>query len=179
MPHVPITELLARNHKFATAPDHIPRPYSKEQTEDSAHTIVVCCFDPRAVPEEFFQVASRSREIVSIRNAGGHTQHIVHDIVSLDNLLGIYDIIVVHHTDCGLTHTANDRIREQLSGYVSEEEKKEFDFENFEFGCMTADTLAVSLKEDVEFLVQHPWIRKEVKVEGLMYDIKTGLLHRV
>jgi carbonic anhydrase len=179
MPHVTISELLARNHQFAVAPNHIPRPYTREQTQDSAHTIVISCFDPRAVPEEFFCIETRGREIVSIRNAGGHTQHIVHDILSLDNLLETRDIIVVHHTDCGLTHTTNERIREQLKGYVGESDKKVFDYEAFEFGCMTAETLPISVNEDVEFLKNHPWIRKEVVIKGFMYDIKSGLLHEV
>jgi carbonic anhydrase len=107
------------------------------------------------------------------------TQHIVHDILSLDNLLRIDDIIVVHHSDCGLTHTTNDKIREQLKEYVTEEEKTLADYDKFDFGCMTAESLPISVHEDVEFLKNHPWIRKETNIRGFMYDIKTGLLHEV
>jgi carbonic anhydrase len=65
-----------------------------------------------------------------------------------------------------------------LRGHVTKE-KKALDYEKHEFECMTAETLPVSLKEDVEFLKKHPWVRKQTNEEGFMYDIKTGLLHKV
>jgi carbonic anhydrase len=75
MPHITIDDLLARNVNFANSPNHVPQPFTAEQQADSAHTIVVCCFDPRAFPEQFFEITPRSREIVSIRNAGGHSAY--------------------------------------------------------------------------------------------------------
>lgn len=180
MPHITIPKLLERNKQYAA--NHVPQPFSKEHTISPTRTIVISCFDPRSTPEEFFQIGNRAREIVSIRNAGGHTRHIVHDIASFDTLLGIDDIIVVHHTDCGLTRVTNETIRDRLREYVEEgenEDKLKYDLEKFDFGAMTADTLAESCRDDVRFLKEHPWIKKDMNVVGFVYDIKTGLLHEV
>lgn len=176
MPHIPLPELLERNKQYAAK--HISQLFSTEQLKKGPGTILISCFGPRSIPEEFFQIRDREREIVSIRNAGGHTRHIVHDIVILDTLLMIEDILVVHHTDCGMTHLTNERIRE----YVKENGKgkgAEYDVEGFDFGAMTSETLAESCREDVRFLKEHPWIKKGVDIVGYMYDIKTGLLHEV
>jgi hypothetical protein len=55
----------------------------------------------------------------------------------------------------------------------------EEEFEKFDFGCMTDQTLASSYKEDVESLTGHPWIRPETSVRVFPYDIKAGLVHDV
>ena len=66
-----------------------------------------------------------------------------------------------------------------MRGHVTKEEKKALDYEKYEFECMMAETLPVSLKEDVGVLKKHPWVWKRTNEEGFMYDIKTGLLHKV
>jgi carbonic anhydrase len=44
---------------------------------------------------------------------------------------------------------------------------------------MISDTIVDSVREDIEFLRNHPWIRKETKLTGFWYEIDTGLLKSV
>ncbi|KAF7869780.1 hypothetical protein EAF04_004564 [Stromatinia cepivora] len=152
MPTVTIEELLERNRAFA-GPGHTPRPLIRnEATIEGAHTIVISCFDDRAAPESFLQINTHGREVVSIRNAGGHTRHCVHYILALDGLLRIDEVIVVHHQDCGLTYMTNEDIRQRLRERVGSNEagKESIDFENFDFVCMTdEDSIKESCRDDV------------------------------
>lgn len=141
---------------------------------------MISCFDPRATPEDFFATGHRAREITSIRNAGGHTRHVVQDIVGYDAVLGIKDIIVIHHTDCGLTRITNEEIREKVKGYEKEEGgRAEYDVEGFDFGAMESSGLEERCRENVRFLREHPWVRQEINVVGFVYNIKTGLVEEV
>ena len=107
------------------------------------------------------------RENFRMRNAGSHTQHIVPGVISLDNLLRMDDVLVVHNEDCGSAHRTEDKLktalRERSVGTALELEAL---FEKFDFGYMTDQTLASSCKEDVEFLTCHPWIRPETSGRG-------------
>ena len=62
------------------------------------HIVVVSCLDPRASPERFLQFEPGSREAAILRNLGGRAAECVNDIVALDTLVGLEEIMIVHHT---------------------------------------------------------------------------------
>jgi len=64
--------------------------------------------------------------VIIFRNAGGHVRPVINDILALDSFLGITDILVIHHTDCGTTHFKDAVIREELKARLPEK-KSEID----------------------------------------------------
>lgn len=50
-----------------------------------------------------------------LANAGGRIDaDTLRTLIVLDNVIGIKTVMVVHHTDCGLTHITDEKIRMQL-----------------------------------------------------------------
>jgi hypothetical protein len=60
-------------------------------------------------------------------------------------------------------------------------------FKEYEFflviGCIVTDDVLFSpyaaVKEDLEYLRQHPFVKKETKIHGFVFDVQTGLLNPV
>jgi carbonic anhydrase len=101
-------------------------------------------------------------EILSLYVPGGRVRQNIRDVASLDILLKMDDIMVVHHIGCGLTNVTDEKIRGVLGergGYVGDSES---------YGCMTDETLAGTCREGVRFLKEHPWVRGEIRVHGFV-----------
>lgn len=78
-------------------------------------TIIVTCADPRVVPESIFQIQP-SDNVLVFRTVAGHPQAAVNGILALDLALGIREILILHHTDCGSTMWTEESVREGLKG---------------------------------------------------------------
>lgn len=59
-------------------------------------------------------------EVVVHRNAGGNVRHALRDIIILDEVLGLKEIAIVHHTDCGTLRFRDEDIRKTDSRYWPE-----------------------------------------------------------
>lgn len=89
-------------------------------------------------------------------------------------MTAITDVVVVHHVDCGMTHLTNDFIRTNLKKEGLGDEK----VDSFEFGEIL--DLEQSVRDDVKFLKASPYIKKEIRVSGYVFDLlKTGKLTAV
>ncbi|GAA6050510.1 hypothetical protein JCM3770_005575 [Rhodotorula araucariae] len=113
-----------------------------------------------------------------IRNAGGRfAPDAVRSLVISQTLLGTREVVVVHHTGCGmLTFTSDDakglvRKREGITA----EGIKEVDRLDF---CEFAD-LEQSVKDDVDAIRAHPLLLGETVVSGWVYEVETGKVRRV
>ncbi|UKZ83233.1 hypothetical protein TrVFT333_011039 [Trichoderma virens FT-333] len=133
--------------------------------------IVTCC-DPRVLPDQFF--GGIGMKVSEVRNAGGRTSEALRSIICIDNLLGVGAVIVIHHTDCGLTHLRNDYIHSALTERAPENAAE---IAKMEFGEIL--DLKASVIEDMKLLKDSPYLRKDLKVYGYVYDIKTGKLQDV
>lgn len=169
-----VAELLERNRQLAAT--HEPFPKFSEMSDvgkSPAKIAIVTCIDPRCNPDGFLGL--NPGDAFVMRNICGHIAPILNDIVALDVFLGLSDIMVVHHTDCGATHFNDSLIRDGL--------KKRFpsnkDVDTMSFGAIT--NLEQSVRDDLTILKKSPLISKELgeRSVGFVYDIKTGLLTAV
>ena len=71
--------------------------------------------------------------VIIIRNAGGHVKNAINDILALDSFVGITDILVIHHTDCGTLHFKDPVIREELKARFP---KKKSEIDGMVFGSI-------------------------------------------
>jgi carbonic anhydrase len=73
----------------------------------------VSCSDPRVIPEQYFNFGRG--EAAVIRNAGGRVVDAMRSINALDAIGNTGTVIVVHHTDCGMTHMPDESVRKMLT----------------------------------------------------------------
>src|SRR5919201_6652198 len=136
-------ELLQANESYAASfsKGDLPIPPAKQ-------TVVVTCMDARMLPSRFLGLEEGDAHI--IRNAGGRAQDALRSIVISQRLLGTTEIVVIHHTDCGMETFKNEdlyaKVREDLGADASD-----IDFLPF-------PDLEQSVRDDVQFLKDSPLV---------------------
>ena len=96
--------------------------------------------------------------------------------------LGIEEVMVIGHTDCGVQHINSDMMIKHMMDRGVDEEKIELirhcgiDFDTWLEGF---DCVESSVKDSVEMLRKHPLIPKDVKISGYVMGSVTGELHVV
>lgn len=90
-------------------------------------------------------------------------------IVISQRLLGTHEVVVYHHTDCGMLTFTNEIIREKVNSETPgvAEIVDKIDFLPFPH-------LEQSVKDDVKFLSENPLLLPGTTVTGWVYDVKSG-----
>ena len=130
---------------------------------------VVACMDARLDPAKALGLEEGDAHV--IRNAGGRAADALRSLVISQRLLGTQEILVVHHTDCGMLTFDNPTLygicQEQLGADASD-----IDFLPF-------NDLEQSVRDDVELIRSSPLIANDTTVTGFVYDVKTGKIQEV
>jgi carbonic anhydrase len=165
-----MTPLLERNEQFAAT--YTPGPLGPP----TAQMLVVTCLDHRVDPA--IVLGLRLGDAPVIRNAGGRvTQAVIDDIAFLAYLAeqlfggqgtddGLFEVAVVHHTQCGTGLLADPGFRQQAAEATGLPE-----------AALEATAVAdprITVKADVERLLTSPVLSPKVSVSGHVYDIATG-----
>lgn len=110
-------ELFNRNVEYKDTHPPIPSFEELYASGDQAATVaVITCADPRCIPENFLKL--NVGEAVILRNAGSNIHEAMRSLIAIDCLIGLKEIMVVNHTDCGATVFRNDSIRTVLKERV-------------------------------------------------------------
>ena len=129
---------------------------------------VLACMDARLTVEDVLGL--RTGEAHIIRNAGGlATDDAIRSLVISQHLLGTTEVIVIEHTGCGMLTFTDEPVQRQ----IAEQQGAEADLPLGSFSDLEAN-----LREQVERIRAHPWIR-DVPVHGLVYEVETGRLREV
>ena len=159
-----LDEVLAANAAFAdgfTAGD-LPAPPSR-------HLAVLTCMDARILPLAVFGLQNGDAHI--LRNAGGRvTDDALRSLLVSTHILGVREIAVVHHTECGMVRFSDDQLREAVESGSGRSTR------NLDFHAITNPTHALAL--DVAKLVESGLFPAETVIQGFEYDVRTGRLHR-
>ncbi len=141
-------------------------------------TILLTCVDSRLDPAHLFGLGLG--DAVVIRNAGGRiTPAVMGDLgvlgVLATNMPGgsaIHpELVVIHHTDCGMSRLANPAIQEQVA--------KRLGLSIDEVAAMAITDPTTSVKEDVELLRHTPGTPDQLVVSGFVYDVSNGTVDQV
>src|SRR5215467_15075182 len=94
-------ELLQNNESYAAGftKGDLAMPPAKQ-------TLVLTCMDARILPSRALGLEEGDAHVV--RNAGGRAQEALRSIVISERLLGTDEILVIHHTDCGMLTFTNE-----------------------------------------------------------------------
>jgi carbonic anhydrase len=161
-PFVPSAEdLLANNARYVAAfDDHDLALQPRRQLA------VVACMDSRMDIFEMLGLAHGDAHI--IRNAGGVvTDDVIRSLVLSQRLLGTREIILVHHTDCGLQKVIGDELKDELE--LETGVRPNWPIESFR------DPYE-DVRESIERLQSNPFIRYKHHIRGFVYRVDDGSL---
>jgi carbonic anhydrase len=106
-----------------------------------------------------------------IRNAGGVvTDDEIRSLAISQRLLGTEEIMLIHHTDCGMLNFGDDEFRQDIQRETGI--KPEWPAETF-------DDLDEDVRQSIARIKASPFIPKTDSVRGFVYDVETGRLREV
>ncbi len=159
-----VDELVAHNAEyvaeFSDGPMNV-RPQRK--------LAIVACMDSRM--NIFEMLGLRHGEAHIIRNAGGVvTDDVIRSLVLSQRRLGTREIILIHHTNCGLEGVSVDEFGQELEAEVGI--RPWWALESF------LDPFA-DVRQSINRLHLSPFVRHKDHISGFVYDVADGKLHPV
>jgi len=162
---VPVTDaLLANNAAYAAtfAKGDLPvRPASR--------LAVVACMDSRL--DLFALLGLGEGEAHIIRNAGGVvTDDTIRSLTISQRLLGTEEILLVHHTDCGMLTITEDAFRQEILEDTGIRPP---------WAAEAFTDLDTDVRQSIARIKASPFIPRTDQVRGFVYEVETGKLREV
>ena len=157
-------ELLRKNASYARSFDKgsLPRPPAK-------HLAVLACMDARLDVHKILGLNEGDAHV--IRNAGGvATDDAIRSLVISQRLLGTNEIILIHHTDCGMLTFKDDDVKRQIESDTGI--RPAFALEAF-------PDVEEDVRQSIARIQASPFIPNKSSVRGFVYDVKSGKLEEV
>lgn len=130
---------------------------------------VLACMDARLNPYGLLGLSEGDAHV--IRNAGGVvTDDEIRSLAISQRLLGTEEIMLIHHTDCGMLTFRDDEFRRQIQEDTGI--KPEWAAETFE-------DLEEDVRQSIARIKASPFIPRKDKVRGFVYEVDTGHLREV
>ena len=157
-------ELLASNEAYAASFDKgdLPLPPARK-------IAIVACMDARLNP--YGALGLQEGDAHVIRNAGGVvTDDEIRSLAISQRLLGTEEIVLIHHTDCGMLTFTDDAFKRSILEETGI--KPEWAAESF-------DDLDTDVRQSIARIKASPFIPRTDNVRGFVYDVETGRLREV
>jgi carbonic anhydrase len=157
-------ELLQNNEAYADGFDKgaLPLPPAKR-------IAVVACMDARLNPYGALGLEEGDAHV--IRNAGGVvTDDEIRSLAISQRLLGTEEIMLIHHTDCGMLTFTDDAFKRS----IQEETGIKPEWAAESFGDLDED-----VRQSIARIKASPFIPKKDSVRGFVYEVETGRLREV
>jgi carbonic anhydrase len=131
------------------------------------HVAILTCMDARLDPARFLGLEEGDAHV--IRNAGGRaSEDALRSLTISEQLLGTNEVVVIHHTDCGMLTFSNEDLRKKLKQELNA------DAEHVDF--LPFKDLEQSVRDDVATIKNSSFIPKNIEVSGFIYDVRSGRL---
>ena len=157
-------ELLRNAEEYSAGFDKgdLPLPPGKK-------VAVVACMDARLNPYGVLGLQEGDAHV--IRNAGGVvTDDEIRSLAISQRLLGTEEIILIHHTDCGMLTFHDDDFKAQIQKETGI--KPQWAAESF-------DDLDEDIRQSIARIKASPFIPRKDSVRGFVYEVETGRLREV
>lgn len=156
-------ELLAANEAYAEAfTGPLPLPPSRR-------VAVVACMDARLDVHRILGLGDGEAHV--IRNAGGAvTDDVVRSLAISQRLLGTREIVLIHHTDCGMLTFTDDAFRSAIEAEVGVRPA---------WAAEAFDDLEADVRQSIARLRVSPFVPRTDAVRGFVFDVATGRLAEV
>jgi carbonic anhydrase len=157
-------QLVANARAYAHYFDHgdLPLPPAKQ-------VAVLACMDARLNPYGLLGLHEGDAHV--IRNAGGVVDDdAIRSLAISQNLLGTEEIVLIHHTDCGMLTFTDEELAEKLEAETGERPQ----WHAHAFPDLEADVRA-----GIERIEASPFIPRTDSVRGFVYEVESGVLREV
>jgi carbonic anhydrase len=156
-------DLLANNTRYAESfRGPLPLPPSRQ-------VAVLACMDARL--DVYRVLGLEEGEAHVIRNAGGVvTDDEIRSLAISQRLLGTKEIILIHHTDCGMLTFTDEEFR----GAVAQDVGRHPEWHSEAFADLELD-----VKNSVQRIVDSPFVPVKDSVRGFVFDVATGRLAEI
>jgi carbonic anhydrase len=157
-------ELLANNALYAAAlaEHHL-------ELRPARALAIVTCMDSRL--NVFAALGLEDGDAHVLRNAGGVvTDDVIRSLAISQRLLGTREIVLIHHTDCGMQKLSDDSFRAELQEATGV--APEFAIESF-------TDLDANVRQSILRIERSPFLLHRDQVRGFVYDVDTHRLREV
>lgn len=175
-----IDEILSYNRKFVEEKSYEKYAASKYPNKKIA---ILTCMDTRLVELLPAALGLKNGDVKIIKNAGGVVTNpfgsVIRSLLVAIIELGVEEIMVIGHTDCGVQHIDSEMMIEHMKKRGITQESIDLmkycgiDFEKWLAGF---DTVEQSVIDTVSTIQNHPLIPSDVKIGGYVIDTFTGEL---
>ncbi len=157
-------ELLQNNEAYAQGFDKgdLPLPPGKK-------VAVLACMDARIDVHKVLGLEEGEAHV--IRNAGGvATDDAIRSLTISQRLLGTEEVILIHHTDCGMLTFSDDEVKKQIEDATGI--RPPFALEAF-------SDLEQDVRQSIARIKSSAFIPNKDNVRGFIYEVETGRLREV
>ncbi|HYW22617.1 MAG TPA: carbonic anhydrase [Terriglobales bacterium] len=132
-------------------------------------TAVVACMDARLDVGRLLGLEEGDAHV--IRNAGGVvTEDVIRSLALSQRLLGTEEIVLIHHTDCGMLTFQDHEVKAQIEAETGI--RPHFALEAF--GHLEQD-----VRQSMARIEASPFVPRKTDIRGFVYDVRTGRLAEV
>ena len=157
-------ELLANAARYAASFDkgNLPLPPARK-------VAVVACMDARLNPYGVLGLTEGDAHV--IRNAGGViTADQLRSLAISQRLLGTEEIILIHHTDCGMLTFTDDQFKDSIQTETGIRPP---------WAAETFGDLDEDVRQSIRRIKADPFVPRKDSVRGFVYEVETGALREV
>jgi carbonic anhydrase len=130
---------------------------------------VLACMDARLDPARVLGLEEGDAHV--IRNAGGvASEDALRSLAISQNLLGTEEIVLIHHTDCGMLTFTDEELAEKLERETGSRP---------DWRAQAFSDLEQDVRESIERIRESPFVPRTDKVRGFVYEVETGRLREV
>ena len=156
-------EYLANNARYAEGfSGPLPMPPSE-------HVAVVACMDARLNVYAILGLGDGEAHV--IRNAGGViTDDEIRSLAISQRLLGTREIILIHHTDCGMLTFTDDAFKRSIQDETGVKPS---------WGAESFPDLEEDVRQSIARIKASPFVPYTDAIRGFVFDVATGKLNEV
>lgn len=159
-----IDTLLENNTSYASAFEH-----GELSLPPAKRLAVLACMDARLDVPRILGLEPGDAHV--IRNAGGVvSDDAIRSLVISQRLLGTREIVLIHHTDCGMLTFRDDEVKEAIADEVGI--RPSFSLEAFQ-------DLKTDVQQSIARLRSSPFLAGDSTIRGFVYDVSTGRLEEI
>jgi carbonic anhydrase len=157
-------EFLAANRDYAESFDK-----GDKALPPAKQVAVVACMDARIETGRLLGLDEGDAHV--IRNAGGVvTDDVIRSLAISQRLLGTKEIVLIHHTDCGMLTFSDDAVKADIERDTGL--RPPFALEAF-------TDLEDDVRQSIRRIENSPFIPHKDSIRGFVYDVTTGRLNEV
>lgn len=160
-----VTEQLVKNNESYAA------TFTKSglQGAPGKRLAVLACMDARLDVHKILGLEEGDAHV--IRNAGGiANDDAIRSLVISQRLLGTNEVILIHHTDCGMLTFTDDEIKSQIEAETGIRPP---------FALDAFTDVESDLRQSIIRILASPFIPQKTSVRGFVYDVESGKLNEV